>query len=141
MSELVQFKAEHVKLGYIDLYTKGGKIRRIYIAKRLQTEALKWLESKQQETGYIFCNRQGTRLTTRGVAHQLKELAIKYKMNPKFIYPHSFRHRFAKNFLEKYNDLALLADLMGHESIETTRIYLRRTSEEQQEIVDKVITW
>ena len=141
VSELVQFKAEHVKLGYIDLYTKGGKIRRIYIAKRLQTEALKWLESKQQETGYIFCNRQGTRLTTRGVAHQLKELAIKYKMNPKFIYPHSFRHRFAKNFLEKYNDLALLADLMGHESVETTRIYLRRTSEEQQEIVDKVITW
>lgn len=141
VSELVQFKAEHVKLGYIDLYTKGGKIRRIYIAKRLQTEALKWLESKQQETGYIFCNRQGTRLTTRGVAHQLKELAIKYKMNPKFIYPHSFRHRFAKNFLEKYNDLALLADLMGHESIETTRIYLRRTSEEQQEIVNKVITW
>ena len=141
MSELVQFKAEHVKLGYIDLYTKGGKIRRIYIAKRLQTEALKWLETKQQETGYIFCNRQGIRLTTRGVAHQLKELAIKYKMNPKFIYPHSFRHRFAKNFLEKYNDLALLADLMGHESIETTRIYLRRTSEEQQEIVDKVITW
>lgn len=141
VSELVQFSAEHVKLGYIDLYTKCGKIRRIYIAKRLQTEALKWLKSKQQETGYIFCNRQGTRLTTRGVAHKLKELGIKYKMNPKLIYPHSFRHRFAKNFLEKYNDLALLADLMGHESIETTRIYLRRTSEEQQEIVDKVITW
>ena len=62
-------------------------------------------------------------------------------MNPNVVYPHSFRHRFAKNFLDKYNDLALLADLMGHESIETTRIYLRRTSEEQQEIVNKVITW
>lgn len=141
VSELVQFKAEHVKLGYIDLYTKGGKIRRIYIAKRLQTESLKWLEEKGQESGYIFCNKQGIRLTTRGVAHQLKELALKYKMNLSVIYPHSFRHRFAKNFLEKYNDLALLADLMGHESIETTRIYLRRTSEEQREIVDKVITW
>ena len=46
-----------------------------------------------------------------------------------------------KNFLEKFNDMALLADLMGHESIETTRIYLRRSSLEQQEIVDKVITW
>ncbi len=55
--------------------------------------------------------------------------------------PHSFRHRYAKNFLEKFNDIALLADLMGHESIETTRIYLRRSSLEQQEIVDKVITW
>ncbi len=141
VSELVQFKVENVKLGYIDLYTKGGKLRRIFIAKRLQTEALKWLEDKQQESGYIFCNKKGVRLTTRGVAHQLKELAIKYKLNPKYIYPHSFRHRFAKNFLEKYNDLALLADLMGHESIETTRIYLRRTSEEQQEIVNKVITW
>ena len=141
VSELVQIKVEHVKMGYIDLYTKGGKIRRIYIAKRLQNEALKWLESKNKDSGYIFCNKRGERLTTRGVAHQLKELAIKYKMNPLVIYPHSFRHRFAKNFLDKYNDLALLADLMGHESIETTRIYLRRTSEEQQEIVNKVITW
>ena len=141
VSELVQIKVEHVKLGYIDLYTKGGKIRRIYIAKRLQNEALKWLESKNKESGYIFCNKRGERLTTRGVAHQLKELAVKYKMNSNVIYPHSFRHRFAKNFLDKYNDIALLADLMGHESIETTRIYLRRTSEEQQEIVNKVITW
>ena len=53
--------------------------------------------------------------------------------------PHSFRHRYAKNFLEAFNDIALLADLMGHESIETTRIYLRRTASEQQAIVDKVI--
>lgn len=141
VSELVQIKVEHVKLGYIDLYTKGGKIRRIFIAKKLQKEALQWLQNKQKETGYIFCNKKGMRLTTRGVAHQLKELANKYKMNTNVIYPHSFRHRFAKNFLEKCNDIALLADLMGHESIETTRIYLRRTSEEQQELINKVITW
>lgn len=50
-------------------------------------------------------------------------------------------HRFAKNFLDRFNDLALLADLMGHESIETTRIYLRRTASEQQKIVDKVVNW
>lgn len=72
---------------------------------------------------------------------QLKKLALKYGINPKVVYPHSFRHRFAKNFLEKCNDIALLADLMGHDSIETTRIYLRRTSTEQKEIVDKIITW
>lgn len=54
---------------------------------------------------------------------------------------HSFRHRYAKNFLEKFNDIALLADLMGHESIETTRIYLRRTASEQQALVDKIVTW
>ena len=57
------------------------------------------------------------------------------------IYPHSFRHRFAKSFLERCNDIAFLADLMGHESIETTRIYLRKTSTEQQAIVDEVIDW
>ena len=61
--------------------------------------------------------------------------------NPKVMHPHSFRHRYAKNFLEAFKDIALLADLMGHESIETTRIYLRRTASEQQAIVDKVITW
>ena len=64
-----------------------------------------------------------------------------FGLDKKVVYPHSFRHRYAKNFLEKYNDIALLADLMGHESIETTRIYLRRTASEQQELVDKIVTW
>ena len=63
------------------------------------------------------------------------------KLNKDVVYPHSFRHRFAKNFLDRFNDLALLADLMGHESIETTRIYLRRTASEQQALVDKIVTW
>lgn len=57
------------------------------------------------------------------------------------VYPHSFRHRFAKNFLEKCNDITFLADLMGHESIETTRIYLRKTATEQRDIVDTVVDW
>ena len=62
-------------------------------------------------------------------------------MNTQVVYPHSFRHRYAKNYLEAFNDISLLADLMGHESIETTRIYLRRTASEQQAIVDRIITW
>ena len=77
----------------------------------------------------------------KGIAQQLKALAKKFGIDPKVVYPHSFRHRFAKNFLKKFNDIAFLADLMGHESIETTRIYLRRTSTEQQEIIDKIIDW
>lgn len=141
VSELVQIKVEHVTQGYLDIYGKGGKVRRIYIPKVLKNETLKWIESEQVTSGYLFLNRFGEKLTTRGVAHQLKIFANEYGMNTKVIYPHSFRHRFAKNFLEKYNDLALLADLMGHESIETTRIYLRKTANEQKEIVDKIITW
>ena len=75
------------------------------------------------------------------IAIQLKRFAKLYGLNKQVVYPHSFRHRFAKNFLERYNDIALLADLMGHESIETTRIYLRRTSTEQQQLVDKIVNW
>ena len=141
VSELIQLKVEHVHAGYYDIYTKGGKIRRLFIPKKLREEALVWLSDNKRESGYLFLNRFGERITTRGIAQQLKNLAVKYGLNPKVVYPHSFRHRFAKNFLENFNDISLLADLMGHESIETTRIYLRRTASEQQEIVDKVITW
>lgn len=141
ISELIKIKVEHVTLGYFDIYTKGGKIRRIYIPKKLREEATEWLSKDKRTTGYLFLNRFGERITTRGISQQLKNYAVRYGLNEKVVYPHSFRHRFAKNFLEKFNDISLLADLMGHESIETTRIYLRRTSTEQQEIVDKVITW
>lgn len=141
VSELIQMKAEHVKVGYFDIYTKGGKIRRIYIPKKLRDEADAWLKEIGRDSGYLFLNRFGERITTRGIAQQLKNYAEKYGLNQAVVYPHSFRHRYAKNFLEKFNDIALLADLMGHESIETTRIYLRRSSTEQQEIVDRIITW
>ena len=141
ISELIQIKVEHIKLGYLDLYTKGGKLRRIYIPKPLREEALSWLSSKKQESGFVFLNRYGERITTRGISGQLKKYAVKYEINPAVIYPHSFRHRFAKSFLERCNDIAFLADLMGHESIETTRIYLRKTSTEQRELVDMIIDW
>lgn len=141
VSELVQIKAEHIKIGYLDLYSKGGKLRRIYIPIKLQVEVQKWLEEKNITTGFIFLNRYGERITPRGIAGQLKVIADKYGIDKKVVYPHSFRHRFAKNFLSRFNDISLLADLMGHESIETTRIYLRRTSTEQQKIVNDIIDW
>lgn len=142
ISELIKIKVEHVKVGYIDIYSKGGKIRRIYIPLALRKETMKWIENDLRiETGYIFLNRFGDRITTRGISQQLKNYAVKYGIDPKVVYPHSFRHRFAKNFLEKYNDISLLADLMGHESIETTRIYLRKTASEQQKLVDEIVTW
>ena len=141
VSELLQIKAEHVQIGHLDLYTKGGKMRRIYIPRTLQKEALQWLQERQISTGYIFLNRFGERITTRGIAMQLKHFADKYGLKREVVYPHSFRHRYAKNFLDRFNDIALLADLMGHESIETTRIYLRRTASEQRQIVDKIVNW
>lgn len=141
VSELIQIKIEHVELGYFDLYSKGGKLRRLYIPKKLRDETMKWLVEENRSSGYLFLNRYGDKITVRGISQQLKNYAEKYGLDKKVVYPHSFRHRYAKNFLEKFNDIALLADLMGHESIETTRIYLRRTASEQQALVDKIVTW
>ncbi len=141
VGELIQIKVEHINVGFFDIYAKGGKYRRIFIPKKLREEASQWLSESGRMTGYLFLNRFGERITARGISQQLKNYANKYGLNTQVVYPHSFRHRFAKNFLEKYNDISLLADLMGHESIETTRIYLRKSSLEQQTIVDKVVTW
>ena len=141
ISELIQFKVEHIFIGYFDLYTKGGKLRRIYIPTQLRQETLIWLNKSQRTSGYLFLNRFGERITPRGISYQLKAFAGKYGLDKHVVYPHSFRHRYAKNFLENCNDIALLADLMGHESIETTRIYLRRTASEQQAVIDTVVTW
>lgn len=61
VSELIQIKVEHIKLGHLDLCSKGGKLRRIYIPKALQNEALSWLIDKHQESGFIFLNKYGDR--------------------------------------------------------------------------------
>ena len=108
ISELVQIKIEHVEVGYLDIYGKGGKLRRLYIPKKLRNETLHWLGTIELDSGFLFLNRFGERITTRGISHQLKVFAKEYGINSDVVYPHSFRHRFAKNFLDKYNDLALL---------------------------------
>lgn len=141
ISELLQIKVEHVRMGYMDLCSKGGKIRRIYFPESLCTEELQWLESNGVSSGFLFTNRSGQPISPRGISLQLKALARRYGVPENTVYPHSFRHRFAKNFLNRFNDIALLADLMGHESIETTRIYLKRSSDEQRLLIDRVVTW
>lgn len=72
------------------------------------------MAENHRESGFLFLNKYGELITARGIAAQLKHLGIRYGLNPTVIYPHSFRHRFAKSFLERYNDIAMLADLMGH---------------------------
>lgn len=140
VSELVKCNAQAVKMGYFDILGKGGKTRRIYLSKKLQKELEVYIE-KYKLDGFLFLNNNNTKISTRGLAHLLKDYAKKCDIDEKVIYPHSFRHMFAKQFLSKRQDIALLSDLLGHNSIETTRIYLRLTSEEQKQIVDEVVTW
>ena len=87
VSELIRIKIEHVQLGYFDLYSKGGKLRRLFIPKILREETLKWLGETQRTSGHLFLNRYGNRITTRGISQQLKNYADKYGLDSKVVYP------------------------------------------------------
>ena len=141
ISELRQFTVNSVFKGYLDLVSKGDKLRRIYIPASLQTDAVAWLKTLGKTEGYVFTAKSDEPMSARGISMGLKRFATKYGINQDVVYPHSFRHRFAKNFIAKNPDIAFLADLMGHESLETTRIYLRRTALEQRTAVDETIDW
>lgn len=141
VSEVILFTAEDVAAGYKDIYSKDNKVRRIYIPALLQADTWVWLRQIGRLSGDIFLSRSGKRITARGVRGQLKSIARQYHLEEQVMYPHSFRHRFAKNFIESCSDISLLSNLLGHESIETTRIYLQRSSSEQKAIINKVVDW
>lgn len=141
VSELILVQAEDIRRGYMDLYSKGNKLRRIYIPQMVRRDCLQWLKSIGRSSGCIFLNRYGSPITPGGIRIQLKRITARYSLNPAVIYPHSFRHLFAKKFIEMGGDISLLSDILGHESIETTRIYLHRSSSEQKQIINQIVDW
>lgn len=141
VSELIQLKIEHVIQGFADIQSKGGKTRRIYFPIELQRDTIRWISQQKRSDGFLFLNKSGSQLSTRGVASQLKHFAQIYNIEETVVHPHSFRHLFAKNFLDRNGDITFLADLLGHESIDTTRIYLRKSTEEQKNIVNSIVNW
>ena len=138
VSELLRMKVEHILAGFFDICSKGGKIRRVFIPKLLREETLRWLD---RDSGYLFLNRKGEKITARGLANRLTYYARKYEIDTSVVHPHAFRHLYARKFLEHYHDIALLSDLLGHKNIATTRIYLRRSSTEQQRLIDQIVDW
>ncbi len=141
VSELVSLETEDVFNGHRDICSKGNKVRRIFFPSALRQKTLGWLNKEGRHRGPLFLSHLGTRMTISGVRSQLKVFASRYQLDPHVVYPHSFRHRFAKNFIENGGDIAFLSNLLGHDSIETTRIYLRRSSTEQARILDRVVDW
>lgn len=142
ISELIRFQIEDVYEGYIDIYAKGGKLRRIYFPKVLRAELIAWIESDNRNTGSLFLNKNGVTISVRGIEQMLKNYASKYNINPDVVHPHSFRHRFALNFLHnRPKELIALADILGHTCLDTTRIYTRRTAQEQYALVNSTVNW
>lgn len=125
----------------LDLRSKGNKVRRIYIPRTLRLQMTKWLTAQNRQSGPLFLNTDGKAISIRGITKGLERHADRYGLNKHLVHPHSFRHLFAKKFLETKNDLTMLADLLGHESLDTTKIYLRMTSQEQRDIIDKIVEW
>lgn len=140
VSELIQFKIEDILNGEVVLRGKGNKYRRFFFVKSLQDEVRK-LVAQSHESGYLFKSRYGDVITTRGVAEKLKRHGLKCKIDPKKMHPHAFRHFFAKQYLKKNKDIVALADLLGHGGLDTTRIYLQRTNEEQRRDFQRNVTW
>ena len=89
----------------------------------------------------LILNRFGNPITTNGIRDQLKVLHFDtIWIHLSYIPMHS-GICFAKNFIEKCDDIALLSDILGHESIETTRIYLHKSSTEQQNLFNQIVNW
>lgn len=141
ISEILKVKVENIIDGQIDFYGKGRKNRRIYFVSSFQKEAIEWLKTENRNSGYVFIYSDGRAMTVKGVEKHLKILAREYGIDETVMYPHSFRHMFGKTFYDKEKDLPLLADIMGHSSVETTRIYTRRTAQEQRQIIEKTVRW
>lgn len=140
VSELRQFRAKHAFDGYMDIVSKGQKLRRVWIPEILCRETKDWMPERDHGA-LLFPGKGENAISSRGIALGLKRAAIRYGVDPNVVYPHSFRLLFAKNFIDRNPDISLLADLMGHESIEKTRIYLRRTANEQRAAVDEAVNW
>lgn len=138
-SEFVNLTKESLDKGYCEMWTKG-KFRRIYIPKILIDESKDFFQRQNSE--YLFPNKYGKRMSTRGLSQLIKNWAESYGVREEVAHPHAFRHLYAIQFLKQNQNIALLADLMGHSSVETTSIYLRLSKEEQmRQFNEATVKW
>lgn len=138
VSEFVRFKRKCLEEGEVVLWTKG-KIRKILIPKDLIENSKEYFKNVPDDE-YLFPNRYGGMMTTRGVDSILKQCQ-KYGIRKEILHAHAFRHLYAIRFLKNNSNIALLADLLGHESVDTTAIYLRLSAEEQREQFNNAMNW
>lgn len=138
VSEFIRLTKDGLDTGYCEMWTKG-KIRRIYIPQALIKESNEYF--MEQESEYLFPNRNGKQMTARGVSQNIQNWAKRYGVREEAAHPHSFRHLYAIEFLKHNSNIALLADLMGHSSVNTTSIYLKLSKEEQMRQFNEASNW
>ncbi len=115
-----------------------GKSRRVLIPTRLQKKLLRYMKQHRIAFGPVFVTRSGAPLDRSNIWREMKALCRAAGVSDKKVFPHNFRHLFARTFYRLNKDLAKLADLLGHSSINTTRIYIRTTSAEHRRCLERM---
>lgn len=137
ISELANITVESVKRGIVEVYCKG-KQRMVLLTKKLQGILSKYIREQGIQDGVVFCTRSGKAVDRSNVWKEMKALSEEADVAEEKVFPHNLRHLFAKAFYEVDKDIAKLADVLGHSSIETTRVYIMTTSEEHRKQLEKM---
>lgn len=137
VSELQFLTVEALNKGYMDVNNKG-KHRRVGINKELTKELKKYIKDEGITNGTIIINKNGDPLSRSFIFREMKYIGGQARGIKKTkIYPHSLRHLFALNWLEhNNNNMSTLADILGHSSLDTTRIYATLSTKEQIKTMD-----
>ncbi len=128
VSELAFVTVEAVKRGEARVNCKG-KTRRIFIVPELRQKLLTYIKKQGVEEGSVFVTRSGRPLDRTSIWRAMKALCTAAKVAATKVFPHNLRHLFARIFYSMQKDIVTLADLLGHASINTTRIYTVTTGE------------
>ena len=137
VSELSSITVEAVESGRAGISCKGK--RRVIILPRKLCLLLKdYAQNKKIDSGPVFCTRNGNPLNRVNIWNDMKRLSVLAGVSPDKVYPHNLRHLFARQYYSADKDIVRLADLLGHSSIKTTRIYTMESGEEHQKKIEEL---
>ncbi len=137
ISELQFLTVESIKRGEAVVSLKG-KTRVVFIVKNLQKKLLRYAAEQKIKTGAVFITRTGKAMSRTNIWREMKNLCEQANVNPDKVFPHNLRHLFARTFYGIEKDIAKLADILGHSSINTTRIYIMTTGNEHRIQLEKL---
>ena len=129
VGEVRYITVEAARRGRADIALKG-KLRTILLPARLCRRLLKFAGKNKIAFGAIFLTKSGRPLSRTQIWAEMKRLCAKAGVAAEKVFPHNLRHLFARTFYESCRDVVKLADILGHSSVETTRLYLLTTGVE-----------
>ena len=137
VSEVRYITVEAARRGRAEISLKG-KIRTILLPAKLCRKLLKYARKQKTASGEIFLTRSGKPVSRRQIWREMKMLCEKAGVESSKVFPHNLRHLFAATFYKVCRDIVKLADILGHSSINTTRIYLMTTGTEHARQLEKL---